>query len=348
MTLMKRLLLVFGVVLALAGLWGAWIWSSIAQEEVEFNSGQLVLRGVLLSPRSHEPTPAVVLVHGSGEVTRKSMMAYAWLFALKGFAALAYDKRGLGESEGEKYAWREFNFEDLASDAAAAYTLLRSRNGIDASRVGFFGASQGAWVVSLAATQVEAPAFMIMASASVSTVAEDRIFGREAQVRHAGFDEASVVEASRLIRADHEVTRYGSGFERLNQLWSSYRDRPWFHEVYGDHSLEPERSKHRAWEKTVLDFDPMPLLQRIDAPVLWIFGDPELDRFSPVALSVRRVTEAKARGSCYQILQLDGVGHTLEPPGGATLISLLSVRVPLVLNIYEWLDDLETDGICSR
>lgn len=98
-----------------------------------------MIRGTLLTPRFTDQTPAVVLVHGSGETSRKSTLLYAWMFA-----------------------------------------------------------SQGAWVVSLAATQVDSPAFLIMESASVSTVAEDRRFGREAQVRHAGFDDKAVAKARLL------------------------------------------------------------------------------------------------------------------------------------------------------
>lgn len=96
MILLSRSLQILGFFFLLIGLWGSWLWVSVTEEAVEFRSGDLVLSGTLLSPRWEDATPAIVLVHGSGEVMRKSLVLYAWLFAVKGYAALAYDKRGLG------------------------------------------------------------------------------------------------------------------------------------------------------------------------------------------------------------------------------------------------------------
>ena len=155
--------------------------------------------------------------------------------------------------------------------------------------IGFFAASQGAWVTALAANRVEAPDFLIMVSASLSTVAEDRIFGREAQLRHAGFDEQSVAEAVELIRLDHAVTRTPARFEELQLAWNRFRDRPWFTTAYDSDTPEPADSPYRAWERRILDFDPVPLLERLSTPTLWIFGDPRLDRFAPVSLSLQRI-----------------------------------------------------------
>lgn len=329
---------ILGAVLLIAA-WFGWHWYAIQSEEVEFRSGDLVIRGTLLTPRFTDKTPAVVLVHGSGETSRKSTLLYAWVFASQGYAALAYDKRGVGLSDGADHEWREFNFEDLAGDAAAGYRFLQGRPRIDPRRVGFFAASQGAWVVALAATRVDSPAFLIMVSASVSTVAEDRIFGRQAQVRHAGFDDKAVAQATELIHLDHRVTRTGTGYEALEAAWNRYRGADWFHEVYAGDAPEAVSDPHRLWERTVLDFDPQPKLQVISAPVLWVFGDPNLDRFAPVGLSITRLQQAITGGKPYDIIQINGAGHTLELEGGNSVRSLVEVRLPLIRRMFAWLED---------
>jgi hypothetical protein len=84
-TLACLLLILFG--------YAGWVWYSIIAEDIEFHSDAGIIRGTLVYPRFKENTPGVVLVHGSGATSRKSMMPYAWLFAYKGYAALAYDKR---------------------------------------------------------------------------------------------------------------------------------------------------------------------------------------------------------------------------------------------------------------
>ena len=117
----KRIVLSIFAILALLALGAGWVWLSTEQEEVAFQSGDITIRGTLLSPRFGREAPGVVLVHGSGQTSRNSTMLYAWIFASQGYAALAYDKRGVGQSEGGSNEWDEFSVGDLASDAAAGY-----------------------------------------------------------------------------------------------------------------------------------------------------------------------------------------------------------------------------------
>jgi len=324
-------------ILALLALCATWFLVSIRQDEVTFTSGGLTLSGTLLSPRFGGSAPGVVLVHGSGETSRNSMMLYAWIFASQGYASLAYDKRGVGKSEGEPFAWREFSIDDLAADAAAGFKFLQGRANVDSRRVGFFGASQGAWVTSRAANLVESPAFLVMASASVSTIGEDRLWGREAQMRHLGAGDEAIAQGVELLTLDHRVTRTGEGYEELLSAWKRCREERWFADICPERDPLPKDSPHRMWERTVLDFDPRPELRLINAPVLWIFGDPTLDRFSPVQMSTARVEAAKASGMPYQIIQIDGVGHTLELEGERDLQTLVQVQVPLLWQIFNWL-----------
>ena len=106
-------------------------------------------------------------------------------------------------------------------------------------------------------------------------------------------------------------------------------------------------SDARRWEATVLAFDPQPYLTKIDAPILWLFGDPSIDRSVPVQLSLERLDEAKKLGACYRILQIDNAGHTLEPEGDLGLFDRLRIRFALPQDIYRWLDDLESGKACA-
>lgn len=340
--LAKRLGITLACLLLILIGYAGWVRYSIIAEDVEFHSEAGIIRGTLVCPRFKENTPGVVLVHGSGATSRKSMMPYAWLFAYKGYAALAYDKRGVGKSDGGVNEWREFSLIDLAADAAAGYNYLCSRKNIDSARVGLFGASQGGWVVSLAANRVDAPEFIIMASASLSTVAEDRLSGVKSQVVHAGFGEAEANEAVRLMKADQHVTRTGAGFDELLQLWQQSEQQAWFSSIEESRKLLEPNHPHRLWERTVLDFDPQPMLVQLDVPVLWIFGDPKLDRFSPVELSVQRVEAAITEGKQYDLLKIDGVGHTLDLENSHFVVNLFQIRLPLVLDIYAWLDKVNS------
>ncbi len=337
--IIKGIVLSIVTILALLALGAGWVWLSTEQKEVSFQSGDITIRGTLLSPRFGSEAPGVVLVHGSGQTSRNSTMLYAWIFASQGYVSLAYDKRGVGQSEGGSNEWNEFSVDDLASDAAAGYRYLQTLIEVDPERVGFFAASQGGWVVSLSAKSIDSPGFIVMVSASVSTIAEDRMYGREAQIRYAGFGPDAVAQGLELMILDHQVTRTGTGYDELREAAAGYQGADWYRAINPDLETPlPADAPYRLWERTILDFDPQPLLDTITSPVLWVFGDPDLDRFSPVNLSLNRVEQAKASGMPYDIIQIEHVGHTLELEGDRDMQTLLQVRVPLIWRMFRWLN----------
>jgi len=113
------------------------------------------IAGTLDVPPGRGPFPAVVWVHGAGESARLPYDGAPLVQALvdSGIAVLSYDKRGVGESEGECCPGDYGQFNLLAADVDGAVAVLRSRPEIDPSRIGLLGASQAGWVVPLAAVR---------------------------------------------------------------------------------------------------------------------------------------------------------------------------------------------------
>lgn len=105
-------------------------------------------------PGGRGPFPAVVLVHGSGRVTRGDELFLSRQFTSHGWAVLRYDKRGVGESGGVYSGVSVANsvsmIGTLASDAAAALRTLAAYPQIDRRRVGFAGGSQAGWIIPAA------------------------------------------------------------------------------------------------------------------------------------------------------------------------------------------------------
>lgn len=132
-------------------------------DRVEFQSRGVTLVGRIDYPSGDGPFPAVVIVHGSGEVTRFSNRGHADALVAAGIAVLRYDKRGVGESggfySGVGVDNGDFMFDLLADDAIAGVEVLRSQTNIISNQVGLLGVSQGGWIVPLAATRTENIAF---------------------------------------------------------------------------------------------------------------------------------------------------------------------------------------------
>src|SRR5580765_7985493 len=92
-------------------------------EMLRVPSKDAVLAVDLRLPEGTPPFPAVVLVHGSGRVTRDQLSFLARRFLDRGIAVVAYDKRGVGGSTGEYSGVGPKNsdrmFDLLSADAIA-------------------------------------------------------------------------------------------------------------------------------------------------------------------------------------------------------------------------------------
>jgi dienelactone hydrolase len=133
------------------------------QLEVRFRSGGNLLAGTLTLPPGAGPHPAVVWVHGAGPQTRNYFPDLAALLSGAGYAVLAYDKRGFGQSGGAIVGDRADlrAIDALARDAEAAARFLAAQPGIDRARLGLAGHSQGGWIAPLAATRESAVRFVV-------------------------------------------------------------------------------------------------------------------------------------------------------------------------------------------
>lgn len=149
-------------------------------EAVTFENQGAELAGALTLPlesTATAPYPAIVLVHGSGRTIRQNLERFTYFLAGQGFAVLAYDKRGVGESGG---SYSEAASEDrlllLAADAAAGVDYLRRRADINPDKIGLLGGSQAGWIIPAAAVQSEHVAFMVNLSGPVVTVGQEGIY----------------------------------------------------------------------------------------------------------------------------------------------------------------------------
>ena len=114
-------------------------------EELDFSgSDGVIRRGTLSTPSGDGPFPCLV-AHSAGGVSGRFAAASA--LARHGWAVFAYDKRGLGESEGRHERGR---LGPLAEDARMAAEMLAERPDIDAARVVFLGIGEGGQVGALA------------------------------------------------------------------------------------------------------------------------------------------------------------------------------------------------------
>jgi uncharacterized protein len=123
----------------------------VPQREVEFTSGGETVRGDLLLPDGDGPFPVVVMAGGWCYVKELRQPRYAAEFVKQGIAALIFDYRRMGASDGEPR--QHIDPWDQIEDYKNAITFAENLPEIDAGRIGIWGISySGGHVLIVGAT----------------------------------------------------------------------------------------------------------------------------------------------------------------------------------------------------
>ena len=264
--------------------------SSVREESVRFQNGDVTLAGTLFVPAKPGKHPAIVLYHGSGPQPRYPGLA-RW-FAGLGIAALTYDKRGVGESTGD---FRKVSFLDLATDGLAGIELLKARRDIDPRKIGVWGLSQGGWLGPLAASRSTDVAFVIAVSGPGVSPGEQMVFFYASELRAQGLPDEQVEEASKLRRQVWTYVSTGAGYAAAKSAVERAKSRPWYGQVKAqrdgifDSFQNAAAEKNRLWFRVEMNYDPVATLRKLTVPTLFLFGD--ADQLVPVAKSVEIINQ---------------------------------------------------------
>jgi uncharacterized protein len=118
--------------------------------DVVFKSEGLNCAAWLYRPEDNRPHPCVILAHGFGGIRQMRLDAYAAYFVQAGMAALVFDYRHFGASEGEPRQILDIQMQ--LADWTAAIAYARTLDGIDAERIALWGTSfSGGHVIEIAA-----------------------------------------------------------------------------------------------------------------------------------------------------------------------------------------------------
>jgi pimeloyl-ACP methyl ester carboxylesterase len=221
-------------------------------EQVTFSSGDLTLEGDLHLPAAPGPHPAIVLIHGSGPISRHAQLngqlALQFGFAIPvfdqlaqalgeaGWVVLTYDKRSCGTFNGcaeNAYPLPDGNLttDAFAADARAGVAYVRTHGDVDPDRVTVTGHSQGSTFVPRLLRDDPALQAGIMLAAPFDSI--DQVLADQAAfvadlVGPAAADDPSVAQAGELaaqvagLRTDPAAADPVGGASA--QFWRSWMD----------------------------------------------------------------------------------------------------------------------------
>jgi len=249
--------------------------------DVHFTNGAVTLAGTLMMPAGSAPCPAIVFVHGSGPEGRYASRYLADRFARAGFAALIYDKRGVGASGGD---WKRSGFGDLAGDALAAIRMLAADRRVRAGAIGVYGHSQGGTIAPLIASQSRDLGFVIASAAGGVPLIEGERYSYSNHLGVPRLPGADSLRATSYVDAVVRAAYEGGGWERADSAARANGKESWIQPIPG-----PEDSFWWLAHETAR-YDAPSYWRRVKVTVLLVYG--ERDERVPVNPSLERIRAA--------------------------------------------------------
>lgn len=281
--------------------------------DVVVRNGDVPLAATLRMPKARGRVPAVVLIHGSGPGTRTQLSLMNAFFASRGLAVLTYDKRGCGASGGD---WKSVDLDVLARDALAGVRWLKTQPGIDASRVGLWGISQGGWIGPLAASLDPGVAFVINTSGPATSLRRQDSYMMANTLKFRGFTEEEIALTLRGLNVLYDFGRGKATAEALDAIMDQARAHPKLKDI----ALPPAKDLSPAalyanqqigdpaWFFHLNpDNDALEPYRTLRCPVLVTYG--RLDYTVPVEESVRLLQEIAAAHRNLRIVTSTDSGH---------------------------------------
>lgn len=296
-------------------------------------AGTLVLPAADPANRDRK-SPAVVFVTGSGPQDRDETIAGHKPFAViadalarAGVASVRFDDRGIGSSTGSFGPASTF---DLATDADEVSEWLKKQPGIDPSRVGILGHSEGAIIAPLVcrwqheeAEPKDPVSFLVLLAAPARPGAEilKRQMRQVLEAAKVPPEEADEIADAQAALLDGVAMKLPAdqltGRARALVIAQAKADRAMSGRVLPPDQVDAAASGALAelsspWMKVFLEYDPRSALLVTKVPVLAVWGS--LDTQVDPALNAPELEKAlQAAGGTPTLKVFPGLNHLLQP-----------------------------------
>lgn len=320
-----------------------------ARDTTFIGQGGTRLNGRLILPPGDGPVSIMVEVHGSEGANALDFNPFQRFAPASGVGVFVYAKRGSGGSE-RRYTQ---DFRVLAEDAAAAVLEARRLAGARAGRVGLHGASQGGWIAPLAASQTPVDFVTIGFGLAYGALSEDSdqvVLDLKAK----GWGSTVLDQAREITDVTGAfIASHGQvGFGGLEGIRGKYGAEPWFVDIKGEFTgfllntpndqivaMAPVLDLGTSW-----DYDPLPVLSRLDTPMLWIQAEDDIG--APPDATRKRLVDLAAQGRPVTLLEYPDTDHGIvryetAPNGVRTSLSYAAGYYQAVL---DWAATGRLDG----
>jgi hypothetical protein len=280
-------------------------------------AGNDTLAATLTLPPGVGPFPAVLLIPGSGPHDRdeaifghKPFLVLADYLTRHGIIVLRADDRGVGHSTGNLAT---ATTADLATDAEAGLTFLRSRPEVDPHRIGLIGHSEGGIIAPMIAARNKSVAFIVLLAGP--GVPGSQLLPEQARLlalaSGMSSDAAAKVatDETQLINLTLQAEKNPQDAAALDQQL-----RTQFATILPAARIDATVKVFTSpWFRFFLAYDPTTALSHVTCPVLALDGSKDVQVSAAQNLPAIRAALTAAGNTHFEAIELPGLNHLFQP-----------------------------------
>jgi pimeloyl-ACP methyl ester carboxylesterase len=299
----------------------------VAEREITFPSaaGDVVLAGSLIAPTAGPAVPAVVLVAGTGPIDRDVTFCGHALFkvlavalARAGIASLRFDKRGVGQSQGD---FQAAGPDEFAADVRGAAGYLATQRGISSGQLGLLGHSEGGMVALTAAADLPWLGFCVLLASPLLSGKENfvhafALLARGGLDRDSRFDR-HVADLTTLLRIARSAERPESDPNalRLAETLAPRIVSERTSVMFGKSSLSGAGflgMLSSSCLNVCLSWDPARIVPRVACPALLVYGGRDLQAPAEENAAAARALLDRLDKPSWSIREFPGMNHVFQ------------------------------------
>lgn len=284
-------------------------------EDISFynDADKITLAGTLTTPKNKKDFPTVILITGSGPQNRneeimnhKPFLVMSDYLTRNGIAVLRYDDRGVGESEGD---YSKANSKDLSRDTQAAIKYLKSRKEINNNKIGLIGHSEGGLIAPMIASSSKDVSFLVLLAGPGLKGEELLLLQKKLTEQKSGINEIAVNKSQEIFKEAYDIiSTYKGNDKELRNMLKEYFNQKFNNAIREAQLNSLIQSLTSPWKKYFIKYDPSPALEKIEVPLLALFGKNDLQ---VPAIENSKVFE-EVDNKNIEIVQLDNLNHLFQ------------------------------------
>lgn len=286
-------------------------------------SANITLGGTLTIPAQDLPSPAVILISGSGALDRnetafghKPFLVLADYLTRRGIAVLRVDDRGVGDSTGNYF---ESTNSDYASDVKSGIKYLRTRKEIDYEKIGLIGHSEGGVIAPIVAIDNPDVAFIVLMAGPGLTLEEILYKQAELIARAENLDEHIIKKERKIQEIMFSIIKNEKNIKQaeikirqtINDELKDLKDK---NMPFTSQNSIDSQIKHvlSPWFRDFLTYNPKIALSNVKCPILALNGGKDLQ--VPPKENLTAINHALNEGGNlnYKTIEIPGLNHIFQ------------------------------------